>query len=284
MISWIWFIIPNEFDDADELDENKVTITLIDVPNSATMIEFENKKDGENREEEKIDTTNNKRITKWETQIRNARETRSQNRNEFTQLKFTDPRIARQELPLEQAKESRQKMFKETRMENQEKPKNGKGKEDQNDPKYLSKMIKEMTQAVNNYLLTTTQEIDNIKKIVETNHKSSVEVKEKINNITRDVDIRIQNIINIQKEITSKHETLKSLVEGMIEKTQNIQADREYVEHKQLPGTQYIKKQKQIKTFSKPYYMTNIIIEKQKLWQTIKKSKFTQSQSAQNIA
>ena len=118
-------------------------------------------------------------------------------------------------------------------MENQEKPKNGKGKEDQNDPKYLSKMIKEMAQTVNNYMLTTTQEIDNIKKIVEINHKSSVEVKEKINNITRDVDIRIQNIINIQKEIASKHETLKSLVEGMIENTQNIQADREYVEHKQ---------------------------------------------------
>ena len=58
------------------------------------MIEFENKKNGNDG---KIISVNREARVVWEALNREAR---SQNRNQFTQIKLVDPRIARQELPL----------------------------------------------------------------------------------------------------------------------------------------------------------------------------------------
>ena len=190
------------------------------------MIEFENKKNGNGG---KIVSVNREARVVWEALNREAR---SQNRNQFTQIKLVDPRIARQELPLKQAKDRRQKLIQENRSDRLEENKKVKEKPELNDPKQLSKMIKELTQALNNYISITTQEIDNIKRIVEVNNKTTANYNQKQKDVIRDMENRIQNIINKQKEMWMKHEALESLAVGMIESSQNKQANNNYLDSK----------------------------------------------------
>ena len=190
------------------------------------MIEFENKKNGNDG---KIVSVNREARVVWEALNREAR---SQNRNQFTQIKLVDPKIARQELPLKQAKDRRQKLIQENRSDRLEENKKVKEKPELNDPKQLSKMIKELTQALNNYMSITTQEIDNIKRIVEVNNKTTANENQKQKDVIRDIENRIQNIINKQKEMWIKHEALESLAVGMIESSQNKQANNNYLDSK----------------------------------------------------
>ena len=92
-------------------------------------------------------------------------------------------------------------MTQENRSVRLEENKKVKEKPELNDPKQLSKMIKELTQALNNYMSITTQEIDNIKRIVEVNNKTTANENQKQKDVIRDIENRIQNIINKQKEM-----------------------------------------------------------------------------------
>ena len=177
------------------------------------MIEFENKKDGyEDQEEEKIATNERKANRKQQNPMR---DTRSQNRSEFTQIKFVDPRLARQELPLNQAKERRQKLFQENRSAKKENMKKEQSITEIKDSKHISMMIKELTQVLNNYMAITTQEIDNLKKIISTNHKITIEDNKKFDSLKTEIDSRMQNTIDAFKSISQKHEALESLVVDM---------------------------------------------------------------------
>ena len=50
--------------------------------------------------------------------------------------------------------------------------------------------------------------------------------------VIRDIENRMQNIINKQKEMWMKHEALESLAVGMIESSQNKQANNNYLDSK----------------------------------------------------
>ena len=123
-------------------------------------------------------------------------------------------------------------MIQENRSDRLEENKKVKEKPELNDPKQLSKMIKELTQALNNYMSITTHEIDNIKRIVEVNNKTTANENQKQKDGIRDIENRIQNIINKQKEMWMKHEALESLAVGMIESSQNKQANNNYLDSK----------------------------------------------------
>ena len=85
------------------------------------------------------------------------------------------------------------------------------------DPNKISKMIKDLSQALNNYMSITTKEIDNIKRFVELNQSAVIEGNMKLQSSKRKIESKIQNIVNANKEITSKHEELESLVVEMTE-------------------------------------------------------------------
>ena len=198
------------------------------------MIEFENKKDGyEDQEEEKIATNERKANRKQQNPMR---DTRSQNRSEFTQIKFVDPRLARQELPLNQAKERRQKLFQQNRSAKKENMKKEQSITEIKDAKHISMMIKELTQVLNNYMALTTQEIDNLKKIISTNHKITIEDNKKFDSLKTEIDSRMQNTIDAFKSISQKHEALESLVVDMTT-TQKHQENPDNTKSKQNYST-----------------------------------------------
>ena len=148
-------------------------------------------------------------------------------------LKFVDPKTARQELPLKQAKDRRQKLIQENRYDKIEENKKTKEKQELRDPKQLSIMIKELTQALNNYMSVTTQEIDNIRRIVELNHQAKINENQRQENTIKSIENRMQNIIDKQKEIWMKHESLESLITGMIEYSQKYPI-KEYSGYKKI--------------------------------------------------
>ena len=135
------------------------------------MIEFENNKvKDEDLEEEKIIKNARRVISNHENQMRDAR---SVSRNEFTKVKLVNQRIAMNEIPQMQEKERRQKIIQDNRGE--EKSKKEVGITYTKDPNKISKMIKDLSQVLNNYISITIKEIDNIKRFAKLNHSAVIE-------------------------------------------------------------------------------------------------------------
>ena len=104
------------------------------------MIESKNKIDGEESlEEEKISTSTRRKIINQENQIRDVR---SMSRNQFTKVKFVDPRIARHEIPQKRAEERRKKLIKDNRAERKEQSKKKEEVTETNDSRQVSKLKK----------------------------------------------------------------------------------------------------------------------------------------------
>ena len=88
-------------------------------------------------------------------------DSRSESRKDFLIIKFNDPRIKLQELSITLAKERRQKWFEQ----NREISKTMKEKEEKKVSKDQTKIIKELTTAMNIYQNITSLEKENMKKI-----------------------------------------------------------------------------------------------------------------------
>ena len=89
--------------------------------------------------------------------------------------------------------------------------------ESSNDLNQLRIAVKQITQTLNLFMETTNKEIENIKKIIEQNHKMTNEESNEVKNIKFELNDRIQNLIIEQKEIKQKCEAVGSFVEGMIQ-------------------------------------------------------------------
>ena len=82
--------------------------------------------------------------------------------------------------------------------------------------------MKELTQALNSYMTNTSEEIENIKKIIEVNYKVTITENKKDELSKKDMESKIQYVINMNKELILKHEELESLVIGMTENSPKI--------------------------------------------------------------
>ena len=223
------------------------------------MIESKNKKDGEeSHEEEKISTSTRRKIINQENQIRDAR---SMSRNEFTKIKLVDPRIARQEIPQKRAEERRKKLIKDNRAERIEQSKKKEEVTETNDSRQVSKLIKELNQALNNYMSITAKEIENIKRMIDLNHSEIKEGNKKTETNKREIDSKMQNIINAHKEIAGKHEALESLVVWMTEKIQEYKTPVNS-KYKQKSGKDNIHRDKT--KFNKQEFLTAILHDKKR--------------------
>ena len=129
-----------------------------------------------NEEDKKARTDARRIIRKSEYPIKNSK---SFSRQDITQLRFVDTRKTLEQRPLIQAKERRQKIINNKREErvNQSKKKATEAK----NPKQLLIMMKELTQALNSYMTNTSEEIENIKKIIEANYKVKIRRTRKMN-------------------------------------------------------------------------------------------------------
>ena len=137
--------------------------------------------------EKRINTTNtNDKNNKSRRQINHdnrIQDARSESRQEFTKIKFTDPREEWSKIPAKIAKERRQKTIKETRLARMEENKNELDTESSNDLNQLRIAVKQITQTLNLFMETTNKEIENIRKIIEQNHKMTNEESNEVKNI-----------------------------------------------------------------------------------------------------
>ena len=155
------------------------------------MIEFENKKYAEEMEEEKKTKIETKRAPRKHEHSQKG--IRSVSRHDITQLKFEDPRIALKEIPLNKAKERRQKIIQENREARKEKEwKETTTTEEDKDAKQITKMIKELTLVLKSYMENTSKEIENIKTIIENNHKAFIMENKKNESDKREIESKIK--------------------------------------------------------------------------------------------
>ena len=103
-------------------------------------------------------------------------------------------------------------------MESKNKP----DKQAENNPRNLMTMIKEITEALNQFMEVTNKEIENIKKMVEINHKSYIIEQKETKKDKEIIESRIQNIIISHKELCQKWDAIESLVEGIKVNSDNI--------------------------------------------------------------
>ena len=170
---------------------------------------------GENIEEHKIDkisTPTNRRFD-HNNRIYDAR---SESRKEFTKISFKDAKPRLQEIPHIQAKERRQKKINENR-EKRINEENKNELESSQNRTGLIKMIKEIRQLLEDHMRATELEIENIKKMIDINYKIIKKENIEVNNFKESTEMRLQNIINAQKEMYLKHESLESYAMGIVE-------------------------------------------------------------------
>ena len=104
---------------------------------------------------------------------------------------------------MKQAKEGRQNIIQENRIIKQE-------EEKMNDLKQLVKIIQELRRTLDCCMETTTKEIENIKKAIGYSNKDDHENDKSIKIVEKDIETKIQNIINQVKEIDQRNKTLET--------------------------------------------------------------------------
>ena len=169
-------------------------------------------------EEEKIEVNKGKkRKHRKPKQVDRINDVSSESRKEFTKIKIEDPMKRLQELQLKQTKERRQNIIEENRAKRIEENKKAKIVQKSNkNLLVIQTMIKEMTQALNTFMESTSKEIENINEIINLNFRGYKKEHEDFKKYKIDIDTRMYNMIGFQKEINQKWEVIGSLVEGMI--------------------------------------------------------------------
>ena len=125
---------------------------------------------------------------------------RSENIKSFLTIPLTDPRQKLVEQQITAAKERRQKNFKETREnKNNEEIKETKLPENPN-KKQLAQIVKQLTEALKQFEITTRKEIENIRKQIDL----KIEIKDKEN--------ENENLAKITESFENKLEEIKQLI------------------------------------------------------------------------
>ena len=123
---------------------------------------------------------------------------RSENRKSFLTIPLTDPRQKLVEQQITAAKERRQKNFKETREnKNNEEIKETKLPENPNN-KQLAQIVKQLTETLKQFEITTRKEIENIRKQIDL----KIRIKDKEN----------ENLAKITESFENKLEEIKQLI------------------------------------------------------------------------
>ena len=169
------------------------------------------------------------------------KDARSESRIEkFMPTKLKDPREKLQEIPHNQAKDRRQKIFEENRSKKKAPREDIKKEREDLNLKELAKMVKELSTALREYERITNQEIDNIKKIIEKRSKTASIEYEKYHKTNIEIDTRIQNVIEKCKEISQSNLSLKNLVEEIVNKENKTPKQSSYSKFKNQDITQAI--------------------------------------------
>ena len=149
---------------------------------------------------------------------------RSASRVDITKFNQKDPREKCQEIPVKKASERRQKLIKDNRKDKISEIKIQQEERDQSDPKQITKMIKQLNQTMNDFMESTNNEIENIKEILEQNHKI-IKDNSYIKAIKDETNLRIENVIIEFKELKAGLEATRSLVEDLIQEQSNEKID-----------------------------------------------------------
>ena len=128
---------------------------------------------------------------------------RLKSRKEFMSIPSKDAKERLSMLPTTMASDRRQRIFQENRSKKME-SKNKSDKQTENNPRNLTTMIKEITEALNQFKEVTNKEVENIKRIVEINHKSHIIEQKETKKDKEIIESRIQNIIINHKELCQK--------------------------------------------------------------------------------
>ena len=175
-------------------------------------------------DEERIITKrfSKKNDTNNEGKMNNAR---SASRVDITKFNQKDPWVKCQEIPVKKVIERRQKLIKDNRKDKISEIKIQQEERDLSDPKQITKMIKQLNQTMNDFMESTNNEIQNIKEILEQNHKIIIKDNSYIKAIKDETNLRIENVIIEFKELKAGLEVTRSLVEDLIQEQSNEKID-----------------------------------------------------------
>ena len=143
----------------------------------------------ENKSVEKPEERKRRRSKKDE---KGMHDPRSESRQQFTQIKFIDPREKLSIMHINEQKERRQKNLIDKRAENSKREKEEKKDKNPNNNQLMT-MIKEVTKSLTEFEQATRKEIDNIMEIVKIKFNKMGKEQEKLLKITQEFEIKYES-------------------------------------------------------------------------------------------
>ena len=147
-------------------------------------------------EEKETNLAAKKRGRKQDKPTKGIYDPRSESRQQFTKILMADPRQRLIEIPINAAKERRQKIFNE----NREKRTKEEIIPNNTDNKQLVEMMKNLTKALREYENATNKELENIMRVIELRDKETRRELDKLEEPRISIEARLKQANKLVKE------------------------------------------------------------------------------------